>query len=87
MLGFTSVRSSSYLKQIRFCDSDAGIVQYFVDSFSELTANMGNQKAEEMDVGVAYQWSWTENSGSWKPFDPNENLQIEMGMTTSACVE
>src|SRR5690606_25298078 len=27
---------------------------------------------------IAYQWSWRENNGSYVPFDPDQNYQIEM---------
>lgn len=35
---------------------------------------------EETAVELAYQWSWAENSGKFVPFDPDQNVQIEMGM-------
>jgi len=62
------------LKRIRFCDTDAAIVQHLVDSFKQL----GEKEIVEDDVELAYQWCWLENGGIWKKFDPNENFQIEM---------
>ena len=84
---FASARSStSHVKLIRICEKDSVIVQHLVDSLMEVTNAKGTTGGSTNldDVGLVYQWSWMEDlkAQSWKPFDPNENFQIELGMTT-----
>jgi hypothetical protein len=71
------------LKQIRICEKDAAIVKILVESLKgakEGKVTMADKKQSD-HVGLVYQWSWMEDmqAKTWKPFDPNENFQIEIG--------
>ena len=86
---FASTRAAtSHVKLIRVCEKDTVIVQHLVDSLTEVkngevgTTGTGLCR-NDSDLGLVYQWSWMEDlkAQSWKPFDPNENFQIELGMT------
>ena len=80
---FASMRSpTSHTRQIRICDRDAAVVSHLVDSLKKVNEGLAKVAESNDNVGLVYQWSWMEDIGarSWKPFDPNENFQMEMGM-------
>ena len=73
------------MRWIRICEKNTTVVQLLVESLKEIqNGGVGapGSKPQKDDVGLVYQWSWMEDmeAKSWKPFDPNENFQIELGM-------
>jgi len=67
---------------VRMCDQDKNFVHLWAKNLAAYKDKWG--KISEMievgeDTKVAYQWSWREDDGKFIPFDPDQNLQVELG--------
>eukprot|EP00026_Physarum_polycephalum_P000080 Phypoly_transcript_00080.p1 GENE.Phypoly_transcript_00080~~Phypoly_transcript_00080.p1 ORF type:complete len:1906 (+),score=336.70 Phypoly_transcript_00080:404-6121(+) len=70
---------TAHVKQIRLCEKDATVAKILVENLMNVKEGKITKKPDE-NMGLVYQWSWMEDmqAKTWKPFDPNENFQIEI---------
>ncbi len=69
------------IKLVRFCDTDDNILRSLCHSLVSVGKNFGRTiqlNSPDLPIEIAYQWEWRENDGSFVPFDPDQNTQIEI---------
>jgi len=82
VLEYLLQNTGTSLTQVRLCDNNESVATLLQANLQELgqlqklqVTNVTSMQAS--DIELAHQWSWEENNGSFVPFDPDQNYEIE----------
>jgi len=81
VISFFQISSPSSLKHLRLCDQNSSMAHLLAKklmAYKDVLGKMSEMIELKQTTQLSYQWSWREDDGSFVPFDPDQNLQIEL---------